>query len=595
MEETIVSTEVKKDTEIAEVKSSESGQAEKTEEVKEAKKAKKIKKAKDADKDTKEKKEKKAGKFFSAFKGFVKKHKKLTVFLCIILVLLVAFIIFKLKNKNQDQFTVMTATGMVEIQDLTTTVSASGKLLAKESKDIAATELTSAGAKFTEINVKLGDVVSEGDIICTLDTELLNEELTVLENQLKARKIKNQNSKESTERSVESTKISGVTRTYRNIEAVDDAQKVLDTKIGELSEAQRIYDKEYEIYHNLYSEDKYYSLKEKDANGTISASERTELSQQENAKSNLASIKSQVDSAQAAVESAKDTLKRAQENYTDTIRQDINSIKDADDSLENIRADELTADVDLEKSIREKKEQIAAATVVAPFSGTVTLINYSVGDSYKGDTIIKLEDASSFIIETSVDEYDISRMEVGQRVIFKTNATGTEELSGVVSQVAPRATAAASTGQGSSGSSQSSSYKIVIDVTSTDEKLRMDMTAKINIVVEEALGVFAVPTDAIYMDEMGRNYIRVEDNSLPAGAADVLDGDAGNILPTLQIENQEEVAEKIIYVETGMESNYYTEVKSSELKEGMIVIISNDESAATIDDLMIQIGPMGGM
>lgn len=543
-------------------------------------------------------KEKKIRKFPAAIKGFVKKHKKLTIFLSIVVIAVIVAIIFVIKKKKAGEVDVEIKTAMVEKHDLKTTVSASGKLIARESKDIMAPELASAGAKVMEINVKVGDVISEGDIICTIDTKKLEEELSNLEAQLKVRKIKTKNSMDNTLRNLDSIQTAGINRTYRNVEAVNEAQRILDTKKGELAEAQRIYDKEYNIYNSLYSEDKYYSLKEKEANGSISDSEKKELSSQETARNALHSIKSQVDSAQASVNSAQDSLTKAQETYTDTVKQDINSIEDANDNLENIKADNSIADVDLEKSIRDKKEQIAAAKVVAPFSGTVTLCNYHVGDNYKGDTIIKLEDASSFRIETGVDEYDICDIKVGQKILFKTNATGSEELNGVITEVAPRANATVSTGQGqnTTASTAASSYKVMIDVTSKSDKFRMDMTAKINIITEEALNVFAVPSDAISKDEEGRSYIRVQDMSMPAGAADMLDGDAGKILPTLMVTpDGEEIPEKIIYVEVGMESNYYTEIKSSELKEGMTVILSNDANAATIDDLMIQVGPMGGM
>ena len=61
----------------------------------------------------------------------------------------------------------------------------------------------------------------------------------------------------------------------------------------------------------------------------------------------------------------------------------------------------------------------------------MTAVNVEVGDTYNGNVIAVIDNVDSFDI-TEIDEYDINRIAVGQEVIIKTNATGDEELSGVV-------------------------------------------------------------------------------------------------------------------------------------------------------------------
>ena len=157
--------------------------------------------------------------------------------------------------------------------------------------------------------------------------------------------------------------------------------------------------------------------------------------------------------------------------------------------------------------------------------------------------------------------------------MFKTNATGNEELEAVISEVAPRATSV-SAAAGSSSSSSVASYKVVMDVLSKNDNLRLDMSVKLNITVEEVQDVFAVSYEAIQTDEEGKTFIEVEEEN--AGMGDVaLTENGAEALPT-----------KKIYVTTGMEGDYYTEISSHELKEGMVVRIPANDMATDIDALI---------
>ena len=46
----------------------------------------------------------------------------------------------------------------------------------------------------------------------------------------------------------------------------------------------------------------------------------------------------------------------------------------------------------------------------------------------------------NFVVRLSVDEYDISKIEIGQAVQIRTNGTGDLELEGKVVSIAPHAT-----------------------------------------------------------------------------------------------------------------------------------------------------------
>ena len=64
-----------------------------------------------------------------------------------------------------------------------------------------------------------------------------------------------------------------------------------------------------------------------------------------------------------------------------------------------------------------------------------------------------------FEVATQIDEYDINNVKLGQRVVIMTDATGDDELEGIVSFVAPTATRP----QTATGST-SNTFEVKIDV-----------------------------------------------------------------------------------------------------------------------------------
>ena len=56
------------------------------------------------------------------------------------------------------------------------------------------------------------------------------------------------------------------------------------------------------------------------------------------------------------------------------------------------------------------------------------------------------------------------------------------------------------------------------------------------------------------------------------------------------------MATRKIYVEKGIESDYYIEIISNEIREGMEIVVpkSDNQGGFNLQDLMQQQGPMGG-
>ena len=183
---------------------------------------------------------------------------------------------------------------------------------------------------------------------------------------------------------------------------------------------------------------------------------------------------------------------QAVSNQTSGNRQNQSSVDSAKTAVEQAETNRTKQIKEAQKQVKEAKENLDNCAVTAPVSGTVTSLSVEEGDTYSGGTLLQIQDTQSFVITTSVDEYDISDVKVGQRVVILTDATDNDELEGKVTFVAPSTDSSGSTSteaQGqSSGTTASSSdgYEVKIKVTSSDDRIKLGMTAKCSIVKKEA-------------------------------------------------------------------------------------------------------------
>ena len=566
------------------------------------------------------------------FTEFVKKHKKGLIILAVILVIVIviAVLVHRTKKKAEDMLAGMAQeTFVLEKRNLVKSVSSTGKISSAEKKDIIVAEL--ANTKIASINVSLGDMVNAGDILCTLDTEDIERNLENARTDLAISQKKTANSMENEGRNLYNTQLDAVLDTNRNLEALDKAQRIYDTEQGEKAEASRIYDKVENIYEDYWDEDLYYEYQEKlmqvkkeleDYTDSEAAEEadpndniytryeelidlKNDLSNKianlETAKNKMEGAKSSTDAAGKNLDSAEDNLKSAKEKQEDNYRKDVSGVKNAENNYENAKLDSTVASRTYEDNVRKFEKQLENATVRAPFKGLVTAINFDPGDTYNGQTLIMLEDMSTYIIEASVDEYDISLVKVGQNVKFKTNATGDEELEAVVTEIAPRATVvAAANGSAAAAASSVANYAVKMKILSDCSNLRLDMTAKVNIIVDSADNVYAVPFAAVQTDDAGEKYIEIEDDSATEASAPTFDKedmkDPAKQQEAIQAAMNAAAGNaptKRIPVTVGVETDYYVEIESPELYDGMSVIVPS--SGGGMDELMSMMGAMGGM
>ena len=160
-------------------------------------------------------------------------------------------------------------------------------------------------------------------------------------------------------------------------------------------------------------------------------------------------------------------------------------------------------------------------------------------------------------------------------MLFKTDATREEQLEGEVTFVSPVPTsAAASSSAMGSGSATSlttgggkATYQIKVAIRTATDRLRLGMTAKMNIVLNEVEHVLTVPYDAVQTDENGDTVVYVLEQTMDA-------------------EGKTTQEQRPVAVTVGTEGDYYVEVSGDGLEEGMKVAIPKEEAVDLMELMM---------
>jgi HlyD family secretion protein len=161
----------------------------------------------------------------------------------------------------------------------------------------------------------------------------------------------------------------------------------------------------------------------------------------------------------------------------------------------------VEAQVEQARDALEQAElALELATLNAPFDGVIAAVNAKAGEmAPTGRPAITVLDISQFHITVSVDELDVGKLSEGQAAEITVEAFPNATLDGTVASIAPAATIA----QGSVVY-----YDVTITLSPTDIPIRADMTANATIVVEELADVLLIPTWVVRVDRTtGQTYV----------------------------------------------------------------------------------------
>ena len=138
------------------------------------------------------------------------------------------------------------------------------------------------------------------------------------------------------------------------------------------------------------------------------------------------------------------------------------------------------------------KIQLSYSTIKAPISGVIASVTTQEGETVaaglNAPTFVTIIDLSRLQVDAFVDETDIGRVKVGQKVLFTVDTYPDKEFTGKVKAIYPKAIIQENV----------VNFDVVIEIDDSNiEFLRPDMTTSVTIYQEERSGVLVVPRAAI--------------------------------------------------------------------------------------------------
>jgi len=198
--------------------------------------------------------------------------------------------------------------------------------------------------------------------------------------------------------------------------------------------------------------------------------------------------------ARVSVADTKRTLGRNRQLLEQGIisQSDLDAAQTAYDSaLTGIRAAEASL-MQTRGALQQAQTNLNYSTIRSPVDGIVVSRNIDVGQtvaaSFQTPTLFTIaQDLTKMQIETSVDESDISRLQVGQPASFTVDAYPEQQFTGTVIQIrnAPIVTQNVVT------------YVAVIGVANKEQKLKPGMTANVSVQIQRKDDVLKVPSAAL--------------------------------------------------------------------------------------------------
>ncbi|MBZ4664107.1 MAG: cation efflux pump rane permease [Caloramator sp.] len=208
------------------------------------------------------------------------------------------------------------------------------------------------------------------------------------------------------------------------------------------------------------------------------------------------------------------------------------------------------------------KKQKSEMTIKAPISGVVTVVNVNNGDNVQsGKTLLTIVDPKSLKIKTSVDELDISKISIGQKVNIKINALEDKTFQGKVEEISDIGTT----------QNNVTSYDVIVSIENP-EGIKLGMTASIEIEAQSKKDALLIPIEAL-QEINEKKYVLLQEQNENTQTTEQNSVNSSN--QTRSQRRQFGFTEgngKLVEIKTGLRNDSFIEVVEG-LKEGDIVLV----------------------
>jgi len=289
----------------------------------------------------------------------------------------------------------------------------------------------------------------------------------------------------------------------------------------------------------------------------------------EQARVDLEVVQARADNARASADRVEDLHNQgfiSQEEYEQALTTALASEADVDSA--NLKFDQLASqetalnllrlDVTLAQAsvtssqinLETAMQRLDDTKVYSPMDGIVTaryvqtgqIISSGISSTSGGTAVMMVSDLSRLFILARVDESDIGKVEIGQRVKVSVDAYAGQNFDGSVDRIAPVGVNVQNV----------VTFEVRIEITSDNKTLlKPEMTADVEIVIEEKNDVLMVPLNAV----------KVED-----GKSTIMVAGEGNAPVSRE-------------VQTGMDNGEFIEILSG-LSESDVVLVDQSQQSS---------------
>lgn len=474
-------------------------------------------------------------------KAFIKKRKKLIWITGGFVLLVAAAFVFlpALANGSVGQST--TETALLERGSITETISAMGVVSAEPTVLLT----WKSGGIVNNYDLKVGDQVKKGDVLLSLEdnsksADILQSQTSQLEAQAELDKL-----------------LVADTNYQDALKEVSYQEEILKNR----------YSQRHEFYSTEVSDERVDAVR---ANYTKACEEVWELEAEYekvrklNENDPLRVVAN--DALQAGI-LKRDGLLRAlsqifgnpygyrTESYFIEYDQQLAVVAEARAAYERYldNSDEISA---ARANVQALQNTIDRASIIVPFSGTVTKISSIAGEQVSsGDPALQLDDLSNLTVELNISQLEINDIELRQSAELSFSAIPNRTYSGTVIDIS----------EAGSESDGETLFSVLVALDNADELVKPGFTVTVNIITNLAEDALLVPNIAIQYDDAGVAYVMVAD-------------DLGEFIT--------------VPIETGARSDAFTELKAGNLKEGdSLAVVMVKDTTIQISTLRRSMNP----
>lgn len=298
------------------------------------------------------------------------------------------------------------------------------------------------------------------------------------------------------------------------------------------------------------------------------------IAQLDQAKARLASAIANVEKAKVNLANSKKEHDRADELFSKQLisqSEKESAQKNYESALTELKASEARVEEE-RAALRLAKLNLDNIVITSPIDGIVISRNVEIGQtvaaSLQAPTLFMIaNDLNEMVVDTSVDEADIGKIEVGQAVSLTVDTYPETSFRGGVTKIYNQPIISQSV----------VTYNVVISVKNPGLRLRPGMTANASIIAGHKDSVLKIPNAALRFKPPDRKEDRGLFRERKGVAGDNKREKANQSLPTIWVLEKDIL--RPANVRLGISDGQYSEVISGDIKEGEDVVLEVNRSS----------------